>query len=135
VNAQYRDYSNRYLQRNYNNYYNNKNNYYNTKPGYYNTKPGYYNTRRSYYDRRYDQRNSPYRQTNSGPQYPRNSYLGSCYACQNCQQCSEQAYCQGCPKCKELPCNKKPPKEERYMDPIDSLVEEFGKKTKGMIVS
>jgi hypothetical protein len=30
-----------------------------------------------------------------------------------------------------LPCSKKPAREEKYMDPIDSLVEEFGKKTKG----
>ena len=117
VNAQYRDYSKKYPQRNYNDYYNNRN---------------YYNTRNNYYDSRYyNQRYSPYGQTNRPSQYPRNSYLGSCYACQNCQQCSEQAYCQGCPKCNVLPCSKKPAREEKYMDPIDSLVEEFGKKTKG----
>ena len=126
VNAQYRDYSNRYPQRNYNDFYNNRN-YYNPRNNY------YYDARNGYYDTRYhDQRYSPYRQSYRPYQYPRNSYLGSCYACQNCQQCSEQAYCQGCPKCKELPCNKRPAKEERYLDPIDSLVEEFGKKTKGM---
>ncbi|XP_028394461.1 uncharacterized protein LOC114518651 [Dendronephthya gigantea] len=116
--SQYRD-SNRNPQRNYNNYYNNLN--------------GNYNTRNNYYDTRYyNQVNSPSGQSNTGLQYPRNSYLGSCYACQNCQECSERAYCQGCPKCKQLSCSKKPPKEEKYLDPIDSLVEEFGKKTKGM---
>ena len=69
--------------------------------------------------------------TQSSPQYPRNSFTGSCYACQNCQQCSDKSYCQGCKKCKTLTCKKKPPVEEKYLDPIDTLVEEFGRKTKG----
>lgn len=114
VDAQYRDYSSTGLPTY--DYYNNKN---------------HFNTRNNYDSRYNHQRYLPYRKAYSGSQFPRNSYLGSCYACQNCQQCSEQAYCQGCPKCKQLPCDKKPPKEEQYMDPIDSLVEEFGKKTKG----
>ena len=121
MSNQYQD-GDRNPQRNYNDY------------NYYNTPNGYYDTRNNHYDTKYfNQENSPSSQTNRGFQYPRNSYLGSCYACQNCQQCSEQAYCQGCPKCKQLPCGKKPPKEEKFMDPIDSLVEEFGKKTKGML--
>ena len=134
MNTQYQDYRNRNRQKSYNDYYknsfygNNKNNYYNLGNTY-NSRNGYYNP--MYYDQQYSAYRQPY---NNDPQYPRNSYFGSCYACQNCQQCSEQAYCQGCPKCKQLPCSKKPPKEEKYLDPIDSLVEEFGRKTKGRMV-
>ena len=134
MNTQYRDYKNRNPQQSYNDYY--KNGFYDNKNNYNYNARNSYNPRNGYYDPRYySQQYSPHTQPyNNGPQYPRNSYLGSCYACQNCQQCSEQAYCQGCPKCNALPCNKKPPKEEKYLDPIDSLIEEFGKKTKGMTV-
>lgn len=65
--------------------------------------------------------------------YPRNSYTGSCYACPSCQDCSTKSYCQGCPSCKKLSCDEKPKKEAKYLDSIDSLIEEFGKKTKGAI--
>ena len=83
-----------------------------------------------YYDQNY---RSSYPSTYyySNDQFPHNSYTGSCYACQNCQQCTMQAYCQGCSKCQTLPCNKKRPKKVKYMDPIDTLVEEFGRKTHG----